>query len=1063
MDAPSKNPLTKAPLPPQPVPVQTSAPPPVPASSTPVPFSGSPARTPDSFRPEMNALGGSPARQAEAARDLQRKRGNQFTGAVLQRKCACGACADCDKKRDDHRAIQRQARDSGSTPALMPDHAALEQSGGKPLPLDLRQRMESQFGRKFEGVLVHSDSAAAQAAGAVHARAFTSGNHIYFAQGEYQPDTEPGRELIAHELAHVVQQNTGRASAAGKQIDGGRHDPLEQEADRAAAEIARGRSPSVMGAGDGRIHRAQGKISKDKCKASDVPGMEHLDESEALVVVAEKGGSKGPAKKEYEEAVKDCRLSTLSKFERPSTETLRNSWKKKSGVAFPSSLTVDGNVCEVDHIIELQVGGTNNPENLQLLSKSNNASSGSKIKSQLDALKKPKGNDKLRFTSVKIEPGTSDKCRDWEQSNSGAATLKNPLDLIFGHRTVTVELPKENATHEYSFTGSRKEIAAGIDFEKIVFIPDAKGHPDKGSMIRGKLASGLKNFVGASQFIVELDINSDHTVTLRPAFKKLKTAFPYLSEAEFNAVIDDDGYAGSAKFHPSLPLLKKGEVTIQVEKGVFSGGYKASAPDIDIPIPGVTITECSIEAALKEAAFSAKGVLAFKVGTYADAKLTARADKEGFRADGVVDFHVPGLDKAQGKISYHDKQLTGQISIGKDKFKLPGIKSANLTVAITDTTISGIGVVELSVPGVKKGTLSFSVDKKGNFAITGAAALSIPGIKESDISLTYADGDLTGVAKLGLDVPGLQGAGATFEVRYAKGLLTGSGEISYKKGKLIGKVHAELTEKHKLTGGGELAYEIFPGLVAAVGIEILEDGKTRVSGEIRVPDTINIFPEKAYEKKIFSFGVQIPIFAIPLGTRSVGLVAEIGADIKARTGIGPGQLRGVKAKATIDLSKDDNALEFQAAAELFVPAYAELVIAVHGGLGLSLAIASATGGIELAASLGLRGALSTKVQINYQNGLFALDAVAELSAQPSLKFDISAYVKVEVDLFITTIEVYRKDWKLASKEWGSGLKIGVRFPVHYESGKPFNLSLDQLEFIKPEIDIKQAVKDLLPM
>jgi hypothetical protein len=72
-------------------------------------------------------------------------------------------------------------------------------------------------------------------------------------------------------------------------------------------------------------------------------------------------------------------------------------------------------------------------------------------------------------------------------------------------------------------------------------------------------------------------------------------------------------------------------------------------------------------------------------------------------------------------------------------------------------------------------------------------------------------------------------------------------------------------------------------------------------------------------------------------------------------------------------------------------------------------------------------------------------------------------VKVEVDLLFTTIEVYREDWKLASKEWGSGLTVGLRFPVHYESNKPFEISLAQVEFIKPEIDVMQAVKDLLPM
>ena len=43
------------------------------------------------------------------------------------------------------------------------------------------------------------------------------------------------------------------------------------------------------------------------------------------------------------------------------------------------------------------------------------------------------------------------------------------------------------------------------------------------------------------------------------------------------------------------------------------------------------------------------------------------------------------------------------------------------------------------------------------------------------------------------------------------------------------------------------------------------------------------------------------------------------------------------------------------------------------------------------------------------------------------------------------------------------MKIGLRFPVHYEFGKPFELSLKQVEFIVPEIDYKKAVKDLLPM
>jgi hypothetical protein len=85
-----------------------------------------------------------------------------------------------------------------------------------------------------------------------------------------------------------------------------------------------------------------------------------------------------------------------------------------------------------------------------------------------------------------------------------------------------------------------------------------------------------------------------------------------------------------------------------------------------------------------------------------------------------------------------------------------------------------------------------------------------------------------------------------------------------------------------------------------------------------------------------------------------------------------------------------------------------------------------------------------------------------LFAQPRVRFQLDAFVKVEADLLITTIEVYRKDWKLASFEWGSDFRIGLRFPVHYAFGEPFNLSLDQVQFIAPDIDARRLIRDLLP-
>jgi len=78
------------------------------------------------------------------------------------------------------------------------------------LPQSLQHQFEARLGQDFSNVRVHQGSESTVAARAIGARAFTTGNDIFFAPGNYQPNTESGNELIAHELAHVVQQRQGQ-------------------------------------------------------------------------------------------------------------------------------------------------------------------------------------------------------------------------------------------------------------------------------------------------------------------------------------------------------------------------------------------------------------------------------------------------------------------------------------------------------------------------------------------------------------------------------------------------------------------------------------------------------------------------------------------------------------------------------------------------------------------------------------------------------------------------------------------------------------------------------------
>jgi hypothetical protein len=95
--------------------------------------------------------------------------------------------------------------------------------------------MESVFQRDFSQVRIHTDSNAARLSQHFNAHAFTIGNHIAFASGQYRPGAMIGDALLAHELAHVSQQSQAGASAVAMQAGGAEYDSLERDADVSAA------------------------------------------------------------------------------------------------------------------------------------------------------------------------------------------------------------------------------------------------------------------------------------------------------------------------------------------------------------------------------------------------------------------------------------------------------------------------------------------------------------------------------------------------------------------------------------------------------------------------------------------------------------------------------------------------------------------------------------------------------------------------------------------------------------------------------------------------------------
>lgn len=143
--------------------------------------------------------------------------------------------------------LRRQADGNGVHDGAEAAVATASQSSGFSLPTSIMRKFESSLGADLSSVRVHAGAESAAAASAVGARAYTTGQDIHFAAGQYDPTSANGEHLLAHEVAHTVQQRGGTPTRQNKLEVSTPFDAAEHEADRAANAMVSGTSATIAG------------------------------------------------------------------------------------------------------------------------------------------------------------------------------------------------------------------------------------------------------------------------------------------------------------------------------------------------------------------------------------------------------------------------------------------------------------------------------------------------------------------------------------------------------------------------------------------------------------------------------------------------------------------------------------------------------------------------------------------------------------------------------------------------------------------------------------------------
>jgi hypothetical protein len=1078
---------------------------------------------------------------------------------ILQRAtCACGRpiveggeCTECRSQR-----LQRATAPGASAIGGVPSSVqSTLRSPGTPLDSGTRTAMESRFGHDFSQVRVHDDATAARSAHDVGARAYTVGQDVVFGAGHYAPHTAEGQRLLAHELAHTLQQRgLQRAPEHISTDEGPEYHRLEREAESAAAAALQG-GPVILPRSapgpvlsrkldDGSVDKPSGKkkgskkitVSSSYMTTSHtvkpVESFERADdktkairrvesfEVDQLIVPATKGPNALPfyqamAGKGLEATLNvDGRTKAALWQERPGTSDLQSRWLQAVGwpggkgadalwekcggdTTFPR---VNGVTGQMDHIVELQIGGGDNNENIQVLDPVQNRDSGGAIKNQVFKLGEAVASDtdlsdgsaeqiNLKFGSVKLNGtpeklpsqcpppkpttclavencarkmkpaaagGTAPAVVDYEISAGGGAstTLKVPTDFATNKKE-TVQIKDD------SLNNSAAELIPGL-------LLNVLSHRSSGGdQIEGEIDTREKTrlplAIEGKKGGVQFNVAKNGKLALAKKNPNLGFTYRYLSPGAITSVAlnDEGGVDWAGHITPGVPFLGKLDVTyakgeLKVAKGLDEAALKKKS------FLGAKITKAEIALVLAPE-FKPEGVIEFQIGPdkapLATGNLSVTKDDLGLVASGRLKLNIPKIDTAETDIIYRAgggrNEWEATIKIESSQIKLPYVKSGSLTGHINKNEIQFVGKAGFELPGGN--TAEAGLERKGNdWIFFGGGTFKFPRLHDTTVTVSYHTGNetflATGSTGFTLAALGLTGRldKVTFVARKGgEPKVSGTGSLEIKKGKANGKASVTLHENGRFSGKGHIDYQFTESITAGADVELDEKEKLRVTGELTIK-RYELFTGFHDSKELFSLDLTIPIPG--LSVAGVGINAVVGGGVTAGYDFGPGVIEPLTFTAGFNPLENDPDLDLAVGGQVKIPAQAYLTANIHAGIQVSVVVAKVEGGIQLNGTILLKGGLNATFKARYYQKTFEAKLTPELNVELLLRLALTAYVLAQAGFGWFKVST-RKDWKLLEKEIPTGVRFYLSAPFGYRSDKGVTLpTADQVTLKKPDIN-----------